>query len=428
MKIAIIGSGIAGLTAAHRLHREHDITVFEAGSYVGGHTNTVDVTLGGRDYAIDTGFIVFNERTYPNFCRLLGELGVPSQPTSMSFGVRCDRTGLEYNGTDLGTIFAQRRNLLRPNFHRMLADVVRFNHRCKALLVEDDDQTTLEEYLLAGGYSTGFIEHFLVPMGAAIWSADPEQFRAFPARVFAHFFTNHGFLDLFDQPQWRVVTGGSRQYVRRLTAPFADRIRLRSPVQEVSRQRDGVIVVARDSPWERFDRVIVATHSDQALRMLAEPTNAEREVLSAIRYRKNETILHTDTSLLPTRPKAQAAWNYLLPAAESEGPTVTYDMNLLQGIESEHRFCVTLNQTSRIDPERILRRIAYAHPIFDAGALRAQRQRHRIDGTDRIHYCGAYWGFGFHEDGVKSALRTLQSLKNEEKPTLQRGPALWASP
>ncbi|MHC4974017.1 MAG: NAD(P)/FAD-dependent oxidoreductase [Planctomycetota bacterium] len=409
MRIAIVGSGISGMVAAYHLQRAHEITVFEANDYVGGHTNTVEVRQAGRTYAVDTGFIVFNDRTYPNFERLLSELGVAWQPTEMSFSVKCERTGLEYNGSSLNRLFAQRRNLLRPSFYRMLRDVLRFNREAPALLEEEEARETLGAYVEARRYSREFVEHYLVPMGAAIWSTDPRSFREFPARTFVRFFSNHGLLTVNDRPEWRVVQGGSARYVERLTRPFRDRIRLRCPVAAVHRRPDHVVVRPRGEAPERFDEVIFATHSDQALRLLADPTPAEREILGALRYQRNEVVLHTDARLLPRR-RAWASWNYHVPRDPQDGVAVTYHMNILQSLQSPEPFLVTLNRSDRIDPDRILRRLVYDHPVFDLAATAAQERWAEISGVDRTHYCGAYWGYGFHEDGVKSGLRVCESL------------------
>lgn len=410
MRIAIIGSGISGMVAAHHLWHDHEITVFEANDYLGGHTNTVEVRQADRDYAVDTGFIVFNDRTYPNFERLLSELNVSWQPTEMSFSVKCERTGLEYNGSSLNRLFAQRRNLFRPSFLRMLRDVFRFNREAPALLDDAAARETLGDYVAARGYSKEFVDHYLVPMGAAIWSTDPQRFREFPARTFIRFFSNHGLLTVNDRPQWRVVQGGSARYVERLTHPFRDRIRPGCPVASVRRTPDHVLVQPEDGPMERFDEVVFATHSDQALRLLADPTPAEREILGALRYQRNEVVLHTDARLLPRR-RAWASWNYHVPRDPQEGVAVTYHMNILQSLRSPEPFLVTLNRSDRIDPDRILRRLVYDHPVYTLDAIAAQERWAEISGVGRTHFCGAYWGYGFHEDGVKSGLRVCDSLR-----------------
>lgn len=410
MKIAIIGGGISGLTTAHLLCGEHEITLFEAGDYPGGHTNTLDVTHGSTNYAVDTGFIVFNERTYPNFITLLERLGVPSQPSVMSFSVVCQTTGLQYCATNLDTLFAQRKNLLSLPFWRMLLEIFRFNRSSAELYGSSDLSLTLNEYLRAHGYSHLFIEKFLIPMGAAVWSADPAQFLSFPAAAFVQFFTNHGMLNAFDQPTWRVVTGGSRQYVEPLIRPFLDRIRLSTPVERIQRFGDRVTVTPRGSEPENFDHVVLACHSDQALAMLADPSTAERELLGAIPYQRNDTVLHTDSRLLPAIPRARASWNCLLPRKQQDSVVLTYWMNLLQSIRAPVDFCVTLNSPEAIDPNSIIRRLVYHHPVYSTVAFEAQKRRDEISGVNRTSYCGAYWSWGFHEDGVKSALAVCRQF------------------
>ncbi len=403
MRIAIIGSGISGMVAAYLLHRDHEITVFEANDYPGGHTHTIDVTRGRMTLPIDTGFIVFNERTYPKFVRLLHALDVAWQSSNMSFSVRCEKTGLEYCPSSLGQFFAQRRNLLRPAFWRMIREI--FNFRGELLQTTNLPETvTLGQHLRERAYSREFREYFIVPMGAAIWSSEPRRFEDMPACMFARFFANHGFLNVRDQPQWLVIQGGSREYARALTAPYRDRIRLNCPVHSVRREPDGVGIESTNGPSERFDHVILAVHSDEALQLLADPTEAEREILGAIGYQANRVVLHTDTSMLPERRKAWASWNYRIPSEPQATVTVTYNMNMLQSLSSDQVFCVTLNATRPIDPKWIVQRLTYAHPVYTPRALAAQRRHADISGVHRTHYCGAYWGNGFHEDGVNSAL------------------------
>ncbi|HEX4508847.1 MAG TPA: FAD-dependent oxidoreductase [Burkholderiaceae bacterium] len=409
MKIAVVGSGIAGNVAAHALHGEgHELTVFEAESHIGGHTHTHRIELDGEVHAIDTGFIVFNDWTYPNFIGLLDRLGIATQPTTMSFSVRNDARGLEYNGTSLDGLFAQRRNLLRPSFLRMIGEIVRFNREAPRLLERAGDELALGEFLAQGRYGQHFVDDYLVPMGAAIWSTDPARMMAFPARFFVQFLHNHGMLSIDERPTWRVVTGGSARYVERLALPWRHRVRLDTPVESVRRLPHGVLVAARGLAAERFDHVFLACHADQALRLLADPTPQERAVLGALPYQSNEAVLHTDTSLLPRNRRAWAAWNYHVGGQPDGRVALTYDMNALQGLRSRHTFCVTLNATERIDPAKILRRLDYAHPLFTPQAIAAQARHKEISGVDRTHYCGAYWRHGFHEDGVVSALQALE--------------------
>lgn len=408
MKIAVVGSGVSGLVCAYLLQRDHDLVVYEAEERIGGHVHTVPVQVGGRRYGVDTGFIVFNERTYPRFCGLLERLGVASQPTEMSLSVQCERSGLEYNGGSLGGLLAQPANLLRSGFRRMLRDVLRFQREARALLERPDPKLSLADFLAAGRYSREFVGLHLLPMGAAIWSSDPERMGDFPAHRFARFFHNHGLLQLRDRPVWRVVRGGSQRYVEALCAGFRGRIRAFTPVRAV-RRRGGKIELwtARGGP-ECFDEVILATHSDQALRLLAEPSDAERAVLGAIHYQPNDAVLHTDEALLPRSRRARASWNVLVPREPRGRVAVTYSMNRLQGLEAPVELCVTLNRGEAVRPERVIRRMRYAHPVFDARAVEAQAHRSAICGVRGLHFCGAWWGHGFHEDGVASALEVTR--------------------
>ncbi len=416
MKIAIVGTGISGMLAAYLLSDEHQVTVFEANDYVGGHTNTINVELHGATYAVDTGFIVYNERTYPNFIALLHRLGVASQPSTMSFSVKCDQTGLEYNGTSVNTLFAQRRNLLRPSFYRMVRDILRFFREAPALLQDGDAGQTLGAYLAANRYSEEFVEQHILPLGAAIWSADRTQMRDFPARYFVQFFHNHGFLAVANRPQWRVIRGGSRRYVEALTRRYRDRIRLKAPVQAIRRHRDHVALTPRGSDNERFDHVVIAAHSDQALGMLADPSDLEREVLSAFAYQENQAILHTDASILPRQRRAWAGWNYHLLRGGRGRVAITYNMNILQSLPAPEQFCVTLNHADAIDPAKIIRRVIYHHPVYTPATVVAQQRHHAISGVNRTHFCGAYWGYGFHEDGVNSALAVCKPFGKDLSP------------
>ena len=410
MRIAIIGAGISGLVSAYLLCREHEIVVYEANDYIGGHTHTIDVDARGKRYPVDTGFIVFNKKTYPNFVKLMKRLSVSWQPSRMSFSVRCEKTGLEYSPTSPNALFAQRRNCFRPAFLRMLLDIFRFRRASEHLMQSQDSAMTLGEYLRKGGYSQWFQRYFIIPMGSAIWSADPNRFQDFPARSFAAFFHNHGFLQLRNQPQWLVIRGGSKKYVEKLTASFKDRIRLACPVVAVSRHGAHIEVQSREGDVQRFDQCIIAAHSDQALSMVADPTENEREVLSAIAYQENRTVLHTDSSLLPHHRSCWASWNSFLPKEEGYGSTLTYHMNTLQTLHAPVDFCVSLNQERAIEPGKTIRELIYHHPVYTPRGIAAQKRFHEISGKDRIHFCGAYWGYGFHEDGVKSALAVCESF------------------
>lgn len=413
MRIAIIGTGISGLVAAHHLHKYHEITVFDKADYIGGHTNTLDVTLGDQTWAVDTGFIVFNEKTYPNFVKLLKELGVEARDSEMSFSVKCERTGLEYNGTNLDTLFAQRSNLAKPRFWGMLQDIMAFNKKATAF-AEDPDadpKMTLGEFLDKGRYGTMFVDYYVLPMGAAIWSASRSNMLNFPMRFFAGFFHNHGMLSVNNRPQWKTVVSGSRSYVKKMVEPWRDRIRLNTPIEKVSRSGAGVWVQPKNGKAECFDEVIMAVHSDQALAMIDRPSLDESEVLGAIKYQKNEAILHMDDSVLPNINKCHAAWNYHITKGEEDPVTVTYHMNILQGLDAPANFLVTLNGGEEIDPSRIIKRIAYEHPIFSSDAVDAQQRYRDISGVNGIHFCGAYWYYGFHEDGVRSGIRVAQDIQ-----------------
>ncbi|MEM7246389.1 MAG: FAD-dependent oxidoreductase [Acidobacteriota bacterium] len=427
MRIAVVGTGIAGMVAARLAQREHEVTVFEASDWVGGHAHTVDVANVDGPLAVDTGFLVHNRPGYPELTRLFDELGVATQESDMSFSVRCERTGLEYNGTSLNSLFAQRRNLFRPSFHRMIRDILRFYREAPALAERSDPGPTLGEYLEVGGYSTAFIEHHALPMGAAIWSAPSRGLRDFPAKYFVRFFQQHGFLQVNDRPCWRTVTGGSREYVRLLTASYRDRIRLSCPVERITRFDDRVEVWTRDGGAESFDHAVLALHSDQALRLLADPSPTERELLSAIPYQENDVVLHHDTSLLPRRPLARASWNVHLIDPDAARVAVTYDVSRLQRLRGPERYLVTLNHADAIRDDRVLRRFTYHHPVYTAAGFAAQERHAEISGVNRTHYCGAYWGYGFHEDGVVSALRAWErfeeTTRREELSLSGMGPA-----
>jgi len=408
MRIAIVGAGISGLTAAHLLHREHDIAVFEAASYAGGHTHTVRVDTPNETHEVDTGFIVFNDRNYPSFERLLAGLGVPWQPSTMTFSVSDEVGDFEYNGGSLNGLFAKRRHMLSPWFHRMIADLVRFNREARKLLGSHGEGPSLADWLGEQAFSTAFVERLIVPQASAVWSADPRQMWSFPARFLAEFFDNHGMLGLSGRPRWRTIVGGSARYVEALTAPWRERLRLSTPVDSLERHEDHVLVRPARGEVERFDEVIVAAHSDQALEMLSDASEREREILGALPYQPNEAVLHTDVRMLPRRRRAWASWNYHLLEEPRGRATVTYHMNRLQSLRAERELCVTLNRTEAIDPASVVRKIHYAHPVYTAAGVRAQERLPEISGRNRTHYCGAYWGWGFHEDGVVSGLRVAE--------------------
>ena len=405
MRVAVVGAGISGLVVAHLLHHEHDITVFEAADYAGGHSHTIRVDTPNETHHVDTGFIVFNHRNYPNFERLLARIGVASQPSSMTFSVSDGRGDFEYNGSSPNGLFAKRTHLVTPWFHRMIADLARFNRAARELVEHPGDGPSLGQWLEQKRFSRPFIERLIVPQAAAVWSADPRQMWSFPARFLAEFFDNHGMLGFSDRPRWRTISGGSARYVETLTTPWRDRLRLRAPVQAISRADDHVLVTAQGAEAERFDEVVIATHSDQALKLLTDASSSEHEILGAIPYQMNEAVLHTDRRLLPRRRRAWASWNYHLVDNPSGRATVTYHMNRLQSLRAEREFCVTLNRSDTIDPAKVIRRIAYAHPVYTPNGVKAQARVAEISGRNRTHFCGAYWGWGFHEDGVVSGLR-----------------------
>jgi len=410
MRIGIIGTGIAGLTAAHRLRGRHELTLFEAGSWVGGHSHTVDVTVDGRDFAVDTGFIVFNRFNYPLFTKLLDELDVPSQPTTMSFSVKCDRTGLEYGSASFDTLFADRRNLVRPGFLGMLNDVRRFLRAARSEGLPVDTET-VAQYVERRGFGQPFVDHFLVPLGSSLWSSPPRQFLTFPMRFVIEFLGNHSMLQMGGQPVWRVVVGGSRRYVSRITHGLSDRIHLNTPIGRVERHPTHVRLVDADGAESRFDHVVIACHADQALAMLADATPVERDLLSKFPYQKNDVVLHTDESVLPTNRRAWASWNYHVPLEERDTVSVTYNMNRLQTLESSSTINVTLNDPGSVREDRVLARFVYDHPLFVPGRDAAQRRHHAVAAARRTSFCGAYWGFGFHEDGVRSGTAVAQAIE-----------------
>lgn len=410
MKVAIVGSGIAGLTVARQLHAEHEISLFEAGAHLGGHANTVSVEIAGQTVAVDTGFLVFNHETYPGFCELVEQLEVPVVESDMSFSVACEETGLEYNGTNWNGMFAQRSNLVRPMFWRMLRDILRFYREAPLAIEGEFARASLGEFLGAKGYSDVFVRQHLIPMASAVWSSGTRDTGAIPLAFLVRFFQNHGFLTTGERPVWRTIRGGSREYVERLVAPFRGRIRLDSPVRSVERDAAGLRVVSKDGQPETFDRVVLATHGDTALHLMADPSEAEQQVLGAFRFQDNDVALHTDIGLMPRQRRAWASWNYHVSPGSNDLSTVTYWINALQDLATDVPVLVTLNRTERIDPAQMLGRYRYSHPIFDAGAVEAQARFEDIDGKQGVHFCGAYWRNGFHEDGLWSGMRVAERI------------------
>ncbi|MGF1748813.1 NAD(P)/FAD-dependent oxidoreductase [Vibrio cionasavignyae] len=418
MKIAIIGTGISGLTCGYHLHNDHDVTLFEANDYIGGHTATVDIDIDGEQHAVDTGFIVFNDRTYPNFIKMMEEIGVTSTPTQMSFSVKNQANGLEYNGHTVSTLFAQKKNWFSPTFYRFVFEILRFNKLAKEFAENDiASETTLGSFLNEHEFSDYFCTNYILPMGAAIWSSTLADMRAFPLGFFLRFFLNHGLLDVVNRPQWYVIDGGSRAYIEPLIRGFADKIQLNAPVTSVKRYDDAVeVIVNGESQW--FDQVIFACHSDQALTMLEAPSNNELSILADMQYQSNEVVLHTDVRLLPDEKRAWASWNYALnEGCEEQMPTLTYNMNILQHIESSSTLCVSLNSSNLVDSDKILRTFHYSHPVFTSKSIRAQNRREELFGGNETWFCGAYWYNGFHEDGVRSALdvvKRIQALNRDQ--------------
>tara|TARA_R110001606_G_scaffold220670_2_gene368514 strand:- start:520 stop:1770 length:1251 start_codon:yes stop_codon:yes gene_type:complete len=412
VKIAIIGSGISGLTSAYLLQQQHDVTVFESAERIGGHTATVQVEEAGGTRAIDTGFIVFNDWTYPNFIRLMDELGVKSKATEMSFSVSCQRTGLEYGGNNLNTLFAQRRNLLNFSFIGMLKDILRFNK--EAILDLESGQlkegVTLGEYLKEKGYGSRFASHYLIPMGSAIWSSTLDEMMEFPLVFFVRFFKNHGLLSVNDRPQWRVIEGGSSAYLKPLVKKFEDRIVLGADIVKVHRAEDDVVIHFADGFTQVFDKVVFACHSDEALALLADPSSDEQAILGAIPYRNNDVVLHTDTRLLPKKKLAWSSWNYQLGEDRTKPATLSYNMNILQHFASDTTYVVTLNQTDMISEDKIVGRFQYSHPTFTLDGIKAQDRWSEINGVNKTWFCGAYWRNGFHEDGCWSGVRVANGL------------------
>ncbi|QIA62923.1 FAD-dependent oxidoreductase [Vibrio astriarenae] len=421
MKIAIIGSGISGLTCGYYLHKQHDITVYEANDYIGGHTATKQVEIDDNRYEVDTGFIVYNDRTYPNFIAMMNEIGVKGVPTQMSFSVRNDGNGLEYNGHTISTLFAQKKNLLSPTFYRFIFEILRFNKLAKANAdVAIENEVTLGDFLNQHRFSSYFSENYILPMGAAIWSSTLADMRAFPLSFFLRFFLNHGLLEVTNRPQWYVIEGGSHAYIDPLTAGFKDKIRLSAPVTTVKRDNAGVVVES-NSEKERYDQVIFACHSDQALALLDAPSVAEQAVLGDMSYQANEVVLHTDTALLPRERAAWASWNYYLSGDQGEEqrlPALTYNMNILQHIKAPRTFCVSLNSSDQIEPSKVLKTYTYHHPVFTVQSIAAQARKSDISGLNNTWYCGAYWHNGFHEDGVRSALDVVRALVQHSQPNL----------
>ena len=411
MKIAIIGSGISGLTTAYLLHKDHDITVFEANDYIGGHTHTHEISQNNKMWRVDSGFIVYNEKTYPNFIKLLKELKVKVQKTTMGFSVKAPSQNLEYSGGSLNTVFAQRLNLFKPAFLIMLKDILRFNRLAAKELSKVDETTTILSFLEKHKFSKPFVENYIIPMGAAIWSTAANKTTEMPAAFYIRFFKNHGLLQIFNRPQWFVIKGGSKSYVQKIIEGFQEKILLSKPVIKVERNPSEVkIYCEKEADPLFFDKVVFATHSDQALALLKDPSNDEKSVLEALPYQKNTAIVHTDVTLMPKIKKTWSSWNYLLSGDQNRPVTLTYNMNILQSLDAKPDFLVTLNSLNEINPSKIIKKIDYSHPLFTVNGVHAQKKKNQISGQNNTYYCGAYWGNGFHEDGVNSALDVCKAF------------------
>jgi len=409
MKIAIIGSGISGLTSAYLLNRNHDITVFEAKDYIGGHTHTHNIKINNRDYAVDTGFIVYNERTYPNFIKFLDTLGVERQLSTMGFSVKSDFEDYEYAGESLNSLFAKRSNIFRLGFLRMLYEMYHFGKKADSTGLGLDTSITLGDYLRKENYSDEFINYFIVPMGAAIWSTPAKKVLGMPAYFFIKFFYNHGMLEIMNRPKWWVIKNGSSAYINKVIKGFENKINLSTPIKSVSRVNNKIeVLTTKNENNLIFDAVVFATHSDQALAMLKDPTDKEKDILGSIPYQKNEILLHTDSSVLPKRKLAWASWNYQLDSNPENPVVLTYNMNILQSLNCDETFCVTLNDHQSVDKAKVLKKITYHHPLFTVKGIGAQKRKSEINGVNNTYYCGAYWHNGFHEDGVVSAMEVCK--------------------
>jgi len=403
LKIAVIGSGISGLTSAFLLSKKHEVFLYEKNDYIGGHTHTHEIYENDKKINVDSGFIVYNENTYPNFMKLLDILKIESQHTTMGFSVKSDSNDFEYAGNSIHSIFAQKSNIFRPSFLKMIYQILRFNKISKNEYNNIDENVTLNDYLLKFSFSEKFVNHYIIPMGAAIWSTSPKKMLNMPAKFFIRFFQNHGLLKVINRPQWWVIKNGSKQYVKKIIKPFENNIVLNCKINSISRSNEKV-TIKFDKSEKIFDAVVIATHSDQALELLSDSTDAENQILGSIKYQKNSALIHTDKSILPKRKIAWSSWNYLLNESSDNLVTLTYNMNILQTLKSKKVYCVTLNNTTSIDESKIIKKIIYHHPLFDLESVKAQNQKNKICGSNNTYFCGAYWGYGFHEDGVNSAL------------------------
>jgi len=412
MKIAIIGSGISGLTAAYLLNKKHEITIFESNDYIGGHTHTHSVDIGANKVSVDSGFIVYNENTYPNFIKILQKLKVESQKTQMGFSVKSIRNNLEYSGNSLGSMFSQRSNIFKPSFLIMLKNILRFNKQAEKQIDKINPSMSLGDFLAHYKYSPYFINNYILPIGAAIWSTKVSSMLDIPALFFIRFFNNHSLLQIKNRAQWYVIRGGSNQYIEKMIDAFRNKIRLSNPVKKVIRNNEKVEIVfgASEHSKETFDSVIFANHSNQALELLDNPSKSEKEILSSIKYQKNDVLLHSDESILPQNKSAWSSWNFFLDNDSNKPVALTYNMNILQNLICDETLCVSLNSEDHIDKSKIIKKIVYHHPLFTVDSLKAQSRKEEINGKNNSYFCGAYWGNGFHEDGVVSALDVCKNF------------------
>ena len=413
MRIGVIGAGVAGLTAAYLLEKDHDVCLWEARPRAGGHAHTVEVKMNGQFTPVDTGFLVYNERTYPRFTRLLQQLDVETESSEMSFSIQDVASGLEYNGHGLNELFAQRKNLFSYKFWKLLREILRFNRKARDFLADTNRHGSLGEFLDRHGFAEIFNEKYLIPMGAAIWSSPSQDIREIPARFFLSFFQNHGLLKIIDRPQWRTITGGSREYVRKLTSVLGDQLQLHCPIRRVRRKADGVVVETQAGKTSLWDAVIFAVHSDQILSILDQPRPVEQKIFSSMPYHKNRAVLHTDRSLLPVTRRAWASWNVYLDPNSPESLSVTYYVNRLQNLESTEPLCVTLNPVRPIDPEDVIDTFEYDHPAYSRSFLRAQQRLRKRKRNHRLYFIGAWRHNGFHEDGVRSARDAVRFIQQE---------------
>ncbi|MGI9130753.1 MAG: NAD(P)/FAD-dependent oxidoreductase [Candidatus Methylopumilus sp.] len=408
MKIAIIGSGISGNTLAYYLNPHHQITLFESNDRVGGHSHTHQINLFNQKISVDTGFIVFNKKTYPHFLKLLHELKVPYENSAMSFSVKDSQKDFEYNGTNLNALFAQRKNLINPRFYKMIREILRFN-KSSVMLLNKDEEISLGEYLEQENYSDFFKKYYILPMGSAIWSSNIKTMMQFPAKFFIQFFNNHGMLNINDRPQWLTISGGSINYVEKITQSFGKKIKLSQNIKYVDRKNDHIAIHFHDQ-IEKFDWIFFACHSDEALKLIKSPSLQEKNILKAIPYNDNEVILHYDDNFMPKRKLAWAAWNYHINNSDISPASLTYNMNILQNLKARVPILVTLNPQQKINKKKIIKTLTYAHPQYSLRSIEAQSNHHLISGVNRTSFAGAYWGNGFHEDGVKSAIDAIQQF------------------